>query len=87
MAERSPILLVLVAMLAMVLCGLLVYQAKSRPGNTHLSFFVEWLGSRVALWGEGPRRGATKVSIQHGSRGQGVPEGEDQLAGCFLDGG
>lgn len=80
MVKRSHIVLALVAILAMVLYAVLLHQAYTWRGNTHPDFFIEWVGSRVALQGDNPYSDATTLSIQLGSKGQQVPEGEDQLA-------
>lgn len=80
MVKRSHIFLALVAILAMVLHALVVHQAYTWRGNTHPDFFIEWVGSRVALQGGNPYSDATTLAIQLGSKGQRVPEGEDQLA-------
>lgn len=78
--KRLHILLIFVALLATGLYAVLMHEAYTWRGNTHPDFFIEWVGSRVALEGENPYSDETTLSIQLGSKGHRVPEGEDQLA-------
>lgn len=78
--KRSQISLVLVAVLAMVLYAILEHEIYTWRGKTHPDFFIEWVGSRVALRGENPYSDETTISIQIGSKGHRIPAGDDQLA-------
>jgi hypothetical protein len=57
-----------------------LHQAYTWRGNTHPDFFVEWTATRVALEGGNPYAEQTTLAIQMGSKGELVPEGQDQLA-------
>jgi hypothetical protein len=66
--------------LSLGLYAVTVHQAYTWRGNTHADFYIEWVGSRVALQRDNPYNEETTLAIQLGSKGQKVPEGEDQLA-------
>ena len=72
----------LVAALAIALVGytLVLHQVYTWRANTHPDFYIEWIGSRVALQGGNPYSDETTQAIQLGSKGQQVAAGEDQLA-------
>jgi hypothetical protein len=78
--RRSHIRLLSVVVLALVLHAILLHEAYTWRGDTHPDFYIEWVGSRVALRGHNPYSDETTIAIQMGSKGHRVPKGEDQLA-------
>jgi hypothetical protein len=65
---------------AIALYTLILHQVYTWQGNTHPDFYIEWVGSRVALTGGNPYSDQTTMAIQMGSKGRLVPGSEDQLA-------
>jgi hypothetical protein len=78
--KRRLLLIAAVVTLGLGFYAVAVRQAYTWRGNTHPDFYIEWVGSRVALQGGNPYGEETTRSIQIGSKGQEVPAGEDQLA-------
>lgn len=68
------------AVVAFAVHVILLHQAYTWRGNTHPDFFIEWMGSRVALSGGNPYSEQTTLAIQLGSKGHEVPPDQDQLA-------
>lgn len=78
--KRKQLLAATAIMLGLALYAVALHQAYTWRANTHPDFYIEWVGSRVALQGGNPYSDETTLAIQLGSKGQQVPEGEDQLA-------
>jgi hypothetical protein len=78
--RRKQLLVAAAIALGLVLYAVALHQAYTWRGNTHPDFYIEWVGSRVALQGGNPYSEETTLAIQLGSKGQDVREGEDQLA-------
>lgn len=78
--KRKQLLLAAALILGLALYAVALHQAYTWRGNTHPDFYIEWVGSRVALQGGNPYSEETTLAIQLGSKGQPAPEGEDQLA-------
>ena len=64
----------------LALYAIFLHQTYTWRGNTHPDFYIEWMGSRVALQGGNPYGEETTLAIQVGSKGHPVKAGEDQLA-------
>ncbi len=78
--KRRQLLAATAIIFGLALYAVALHQAYTWRGNTHPDFYIEWVGSRVALRGGNPYSDETTLAIQLGSKGQPVPEGEDQLA-------
>ncbi len=78
--SRRGMLLVAAITIALAGYALVLHQAYTWRANTHPDFYIEWIGSRVALQGGNPYSDETTQAIQLGSKGQRVEVGEDQLA-------
>jgi hypothetical protein len=78
--KARHLLLFFLATVASVLYAVSIRQVYTWRGNTHPDFYIEWMGSRVALEGGNPYSEETTVAIQTGSKGQRIPPNKDQLA-------
>lgn len=78
--KRKQLLAATAIIIGLVLYAVALHQAYTWRENTHPDFYIEWVGSRVALQRGNPYSDETTLAIQLGSKGQRVPEGEDQLA-------
>lgn len=79
-AKRQRVLSVVSLLAILALYTVALHGAYTWRGNTHPDFFIEWLGSRVALMGGNPYSDETTALIQTGSKGHQILPGQDQLA-------